>query len=73
MNKIDNPFFHNYVFSAADLDRVPISKWTTPLLVFKTMYCQLTSDGYEARFKIGYQGQIHLFSLRPFKLKAMED
>ena len=61
--KLDNPFYQNYLFSEEDIKRATIRSWHYPTLIFKPMYCQLTPDGYLARFKIDNAGRIYLFSM----------
>ena len=47
MRNYRNPFIHNYVFSKADLNRVPINKWKG---FFLKTYVQI-NDGYVFYYK----------------------
>lgn len=57
----ENPFYHNYVFSEYDLDRVTIKKWQYPLLWFLPTYVQL-ADGFEFYYK-RFNGRIYLMDV----------
>ena len=59
----DNPFYSNYLFSAKDLNRIPLD-WTDKLrLIFRPMLCQQTSDGYIAYFKVGSNATYYLYRM----------
>ena len=61
-----NPFYHDYVFSRADIDRAKIKLWQWPILWFGPTYIQLTSDGYDVRYK--QVGPLYfLLSIKEFK------
>lgn len=40
-NKLDNPFYNNYIFSKQDANRHTIKWWKYPLLWFKLTYTQI--------------------------------
>lgn len=48
---LPNPFYHNYLFSTSDLNRVKIKWYEYPFLWFVPTYVQL-ADGYEFYFKM---------------------
>lgn len=58
----DNPFYHNYVFSQFDLERVKIKWYDYPLLFFKPSYVQF-NDGYTFVFKMDSSGRIFLMNV----------
>jgi len=62
VNKSDNPFYHNYVFSKFDLNRHRIKWWEYPFLLFCKTYVQF-SDGYAFFFKYGLGGRYFLMKV----------
>ena len=50
MAKQENPFYHNYLWSEADLSRVMIKWWQYPLLWLLPTYVQI-NDGYAFFYK----------------------
>lgn len=68
-DKYDNPFFSNYLFSAADLQRLRIRWWEYPLLWFRPTYVQI-ADGHVFHFKIGGRGEIYLMRTEPMPSNA---
>ena len=46
----ENPFYHNYIFSRFDINRVKIRWHQYPWLFFLTTYVQV-SEGYVFKFK----------------------
>ena len=61
MNKADNPFYHNYLFSEEDVERAIIKKWQYPLLWLLPTYVQ-RADGYAFHFKV-FQGKYYLMKV----------
>ena len=53
--ELDNPFYHNYIFSEKDLDRAAFSYWRYPILLFLPTYVQI-NEGYVWFYKI-WQGR----------------
>ena len=59
MTKTDNPFYHNYVFTPADLKRDKIKQWHYPSLYFRPTYTQI-SDGLVVYYKTTADGRIYI-------------
>jgi len=58
--RLNNPFYHNYVFQPPDIDRRKLT-WSDKLRVlFKPMLVQLTEDGI-VYYKRDGSGRIYLF------------
>ncbi len=56
----DNPFYHNYVFSSFDLDRVKIKWWEYPFLVFLTTYMQISTDSDHIIYYKRWNGKYYI-------------
>ena len=64
--KLDNPFYHNYVFTKDDISRVKFNYLDHPFLLFRTTYVQI-NDGYAFKYKCNGSGQIFLIGYEEIK------
>ena len=64
----ENPFYNNYVFNKADLERALIKWWEYPFLFFLTTYVQI-NDGYVWYYKT-FRGKIYY--MKSEKLKPQD-
>lgn len=61
--KLDNPFYHNYLFSKEDLKTTTIKWYQYLVLWFLPMKVQITTDGV-AYFKV-WNGAYYFIDIKP--------
>ncbi len=63
MHEYDNPFYRNFIFTEADMQREKLSLGNRFRLLLNTMYHQSTADGYEVSYKMTSDGRIFIFKM----------